>query len=283
MFAMMGRVARRPCCVQSGWPTTFGRSGVWSLEVVDDCECGSGCGAVQRPPPFALYTPRAARLPACWPAGPGGVRRREKADSQARRRREAAGIMSPVRDTGRRRRRRRQRSEPEREGGDPCGCACSSGVLGLEAPGTGGRWGVPAPDDAPPRNDDDDADDAGIWQAFMFCMREVGSIFFLAFKPANLPCDGIRRPAGVIPSSTGHLHPSTSNTNASTSTSTNWQVTHRGRWLTSNVGSDGMSASHRRFGGRIPGADAVDGTRMQARHSHARLPGSLLKPKSSTS
>lgn len=96
--------------------------------------------------------------------------------------------------------------------------------------------------------------------AFMFCMREVGSIFILMVKREKLTCDGIRRPAGVIPSSTRAPAP-TSNTNASTSTK--WQVTHPS-WLTFNVGSDGIrsSLSHRRFGGRIRG-------RMRTRAAYA--------------
>lgn len=91
-----------------------------------------GCCSVHAP----------GRLPACCPAGPGGLRR-EKADSQAQG--EAAGIMSPVRDTGRRRRgRRRQRSEPEREKTPPVGVPVAVAFWGLRLPGQGvggGDWG----------------------------------------------------------------------------------------------------------------------------------------------
>lgn len=111
-----GRVAR-PCCVQTSkwladhfWP-------LWKLEVV------------------ALYTPRAAFLPAAPRARAGGKGRlpgagRGCGDNVARSGHRSSASWSS------------SSTVRTREGGDPpCGCACCSGVLGLEAPGIGGGWG----------------------------------------------------------------------------------------------------------------------------------------------
>lgn len=235
-------------------------------------------------PPFvrSVHAP-GRRLPACWPAGRGGVRRRKKRQtrrlpSQA----QARGCGDNVARSGH----RSSASSSTVNCQNPRGtrplwvCACCSGVLGLEAPGTGGRWGSPlrmthratttTTTPTMPTM-------PGYGRLSYFsCEKQAAFRLWRSSLQTPLTCDAIPRPAGVIPSSTRHLHPSTSNTNKrkhkhkhQLAGDTSWPVAHvqrRKRW---------DECKPQAFWWENPGADAADGTRMQGRLSHARLPGSL--------